>query len=131
MLSLFLLTTTLLLSSCADTEKDNHSVEYEITAIPTTELDSSGGECGQAKGRVSLRNKKIFGNMTDSHERTFGVAGSVNKLGQVSGGFAITFGNFITLSNVAKFNGKFDSSGGKGNWQDIHQCSGNWTAVKI
>lgn len=95
---------------------------YTFEAKSVTGFDANGKSCGEAIGKLTIKDNTISGTVTSSQGFSLEVQGSTQSNGEATGSFAIA-GNIL-----ATFTGTFSRAAGKGVWQDELECSGTWTA---
>lgn len=98
--------------------------DYALSAPSTTEFDTNGGACGDGSGSLNIDNGTITGTATTDAGLSFDVSGTVDGMGQVNGGFA------LSTRIVVTFDGAFEGTRGSGNWVDEFECRGTLTATK-
>ncbi|MFY9270469.1 MAG: hypothetical protein WAO55_12075 [Candidatus Manganitrophaceae bacterium] len=119
-----------LISGCSSLdhkEEKGSQVLYKIVAVAETELDKNGDTCADATGVIRVLHNKVTGSASDTFGRGYRVSGSIDSNRNITGGFA------ITVVTAVDYNGQISEDGkrAKGEWKDLYECKGVWTATII
>ena len=102
---------------------DGHDGTYELNIFPPSEDE---GACTRANGIMKIIDGKVTGQVTDQNTgEQIDLSGGVESDGFIEGAL-----KFSTDTNAGTYNGLMKISTGKGTWEDIHDCAGEWLAIK-